>query len=56
MLYLFRNNSRLLISSKSANIYFLETKGIKETLELYPILIPTTAGVLIYALNLLKRT
>jgi hypothetical protein len=56
MLYLFRNNSRLLISSKSANIYFLRTKEIKETLKLYPIFIPTITGVLIYALNLLKRT
>jgi hypothetical protein len=56
VLYLFGNDSRLLISLKSANAHFLGTEGIKETLELYPILIPTITGVLACALNLSKRT
>jgi hypothetical protein len=56
MLYLFGNDSRLLIGLKSADIYFSRTKGIKETLELYLTLTPTTASVLACALNLLKRT
>jgi hypothetical protein len=55
-LYLFRNDLRLLIGSKLADTHFLGTEEIKEILELYLTLTPTTVGVLTCALNLPKRT